>query len=51
VVADPSVFDKLYTYAWFVTFALSFIFYLILMRSAARQAVDAPAFSHPITES
>jgi len=51
VVADPNVFDKLYTYAWFVTFALSFVFYLILMRSTARQAADAPAFSHPITES
>jgi NCS1 family nucleobase:cation symporter-1 len=31
-VADPSLFDALYTYAWFVTFALSFVIYLLLMR-------------------
>ena len=31
-VANPSLFDRIYTYAWFVTFALSFVFYLILMR-------------------
>jgi NCS1 family nucleobase:cation symporter-1 len=30
-VADPNFFDTLYTYAWFVTFALSFILYLVLM--------------------
>jgi NCS1 family nucleobase:cation symporter-1 len=51
VVADPDFFDKLYTYAWFVTFALSFVFYLILMRSSASESVESPAFSHPITES
>ncbi len=51
VVADPGFFDKVYTYAWFVTFALSFVFYLILMRSSARESVESPAFSHPITES
>jgi nucleobase:cation symporter-1, NCS1 family len=50
-VADPNVFDKLYTYAWFVTFALSFAFYLILMRGTAREHAEAPAWSHPITES
>ena len=50
-VADPDFFDKLYTYAWFVTFALSFAFYLILMRGAATGDVKAPAWSHPITES
>ena len=27
-VADPNFFDTLYTYAWFVTFALSFVSYL-----------------------
>jgi NCS1 family nucleobase:cation symporter-1 len=27
-VQDPSVLDWLYTYAWFVTFGLSFVFYL-----------------------
>jgi len=29
-VADPGVFDTLYTYAWFVTFGLSFVLYLAL---------------------
>jgi nucleobase:cation symporter-1, NCS1 family len=32
VVANPGIFDRLYTYAWFVTFALSFVLYLALMR-------------------
>jgi NCS1 family nucleobase:cation symporter-1 len=27
-VANPTVLDTLYTYAWFVTFALSFVLYL-----------------------
>jgi nucleobase:cation symporter-1, NCS1 family len=31
-VSDPTVLDSLYTYAWFVTFGLSFVFYLVLMR-------------------
>ncbi|HZJ01249.1 MAG TPA: NCS1 family nucleobase:cation symporter-1 [Gemmatimonadaceae bacterium] len=51
VVANAGPFDRLYTYAWFVTFALSFVFYLILMRSTARESAESPAFSHPITES
>jgi NCS1 family nucleobase:cation symporter-1 len=32
-VADPTFFDALYTYAWFVTFTLSALVYLALMRS------------------
>jgi NCS1 family nucleobase:cation symporter-1 len=28
-VSNPSILDMLYTYAWFVTFALSFVLYLI----------------------
>jgi NCS1 family nucleobase:cation symporter-1 len=32
VVANPNFFDRLYSYAWFVTFALSFLIYLALMR-------------------
>jgi NCS1 family nucleobase:cation symporter-1 len=32
VVKDPGFFDVVYTYAWFVTFALSFVVYLGLMR-------------------
>ena len=31
-VPDPTLFDHLYTHAWFVTFALSFVIYLILMQ-------------------
>ena len=31
VVANPDLFDHLYSYAWFVTFALSFAVYLLLM--------------------
>jgi NCS1 family nucleobase:cation symporter-1 len=51
-VADPTFLDKLYTYAWFVTFSLSFVLYLVLMRVRAHAAVtDSPAWSHPITES
>jgi NCS1 family nucleobase:cation symporter-1 len=33
-VEDPNLFDTLYTYAWFVTFAISFVLYLLLMRRA-----------------
>ena len=29
VVAEPGIWDQLYTYAWFVTFGLSFILYLL----------------------
>jgi NCS1 family nucleobase:cation symporter-1 len=32
IVANPSLFDHLYTYAWFMTFALSAVIYLALMR-------------------
>jgi len=35
-VSNPNFFDRLYSYAWFVTFALSFIIYWLLMR---RQSV------------
>ena len=38
-VADPNLFDSLYAYAWFVTFGLSFVAYLLLMRGAG----NAPA--------
>ncbi|HEX5725495.1 MAG TPA: NCS1 family nucleobase:cation symporter-1 [Longimicrobiaceae bacterium] len=34
-VANPGFLDHLYTYAWFVTFALSFVLYLVLMRGRA----------------
>jgi NCS1 family nucleobase:cation symporter-1 len=35
-VANPTVLDHLYRYAWFVTFGLSFVLYLALMRSHQR---------------
>jgi len=50
-VADPNLFDRLYTFAWFVTFALSFVLYLILMRSASRVGPESPPRSNPITNS
>lgn len=31
-VPDPNLFDRLYAYGWFVTFGLSFVGYLALMR-------------------
>jgi NCS1 family nucleobase:cation symporter-1 len=31
-VANPTIVDALYTYAWFVTFGLSFVIYLVLMK-------------------
>ena len=31
-VQDPGILDHLYTYAWFVTFALSFVLYLVLAK-------------------
>jgi NCS1 family nucleobase:cation symporter-1 len=32
-VANPNFFDTIYTYAWFVTFAISFVVYLALMQN------------------
>jgi nucleobase:cation symporter-1, NCS1 family len=31
-VANPNFFDTLYVYAWFVTFAIGFVLYLVLMK-------------------
>jgi len=36
-VTNPTVFDTLYTYAWFVTFGLSFVLYLAVSRSRDRR--------------
>ena len=36
VVANPNFFDTIYTYAWFVTFGLSFVIYLALMRAQSK---------------
>jgi NCS1 family nucleobase:cation symporter-1 len=41
-VADPNFFDRLYSYAWFVTFGLSFVAYLALMRRAPAQTPPDP---------
>ena len=35
-VANPTLLDTLYTYAWFVTFALSFVLYLLAGRPERR---------------
>jgi NCS1 family nucleobase:cation symporter-1 len=32
-VKDPTFFDTIYTYAWFVTFGLGFVIYYVLMKS------------------
>jgi NCS1 family nucleobase:cation symporter-1 len=40
VVANANLFDRIYTYAWFVTFALSFTIYWLLMRG---ESVAAPS--------
>ena len=32
IAQSPNVFDKIYTYAWFVTFAISFVVYWVLMK-------------------
>jgi nucleobase:cation symporter-1, NCS1 family len=37
-VPNPTAFDALYTYAWFVTFTLSFGLYLLFSRSKGRGA-------------
>ena len=34
-VSDPTLFDQLYTYAWFVTFALGFVIYYVLTASTS----------------
>ena len=37
VVADPGFLDHLYSYAWFVTFALSSVIYLVVMRGRVEE--------------
>jgi nucleobase:cation symporter-1, NCS1 family len=36
-VLDPGFFDQLYTYAWFVTFALAFVIYYLIMNGPVRR--------------
>ncbi|MEO7520455.1 MAG: NCS1 family nucleobase:cation symporter-1 [Gemmatimonas sp.] len=40
-VANPTFLDQLYSYAWFVTFALSAIIYIVLMRGARASTAAA----------
>jgi NCS1 family nucleobase:cation symporter-1 len=44
-VAEPTIADMVYTYAWFVTFGLSFVLYAIVSRpvAARRAASGRPA--------
>ena len=37
-VSNPGFFDRLYAYAWFVTFGISFLAYLVLMRRHSAQS-------------
>jgi NCS1 family nucleobase:cation symporter-1 len=37
IVANPGFLDQLYSYAWFVTFALSLAIYSVLMRGRATE--------------
>jgi NCS1 family nucleobase:cation symporter-1 len=36
LVPNPTILDTLYTYAWFVTFGLSFVLYLAFMRRGSQ---------------
>jgi NCS1 family nucleobase:cation symporter-1 len=38
-VTQPNFFDTLYTYAWFITFALGFVLYYLLMNSKGQQNI------------
>ena len=40
-IANPGFFDQIYSYAWFVTFGLSFGIYLLLMRGREHRGVTA----------
>jgi len=39
-VAQPGFFDTLYTYAWFVTFAIGFVLYYVLMKSKVQSSMS-----------
>lgn len=46
IVPDPNVFDTIYSYAWFVTFGLSFFVYLGLMRGRVRDSQTRDSQMH-----
>ncbi|MBI2189606.1 MAG: NCS1 family nucleobase:cation symporter-1 [Acidobacteria bacterium] len=47
-VAAPALLDALYTYAWFVTFGLSFVLYLILMKWRERRISRRDSGTYPL---
>jgi NCS1 family nucleobase:cation symporter-1 len=48
-VAAPNVLDHLYSYAWFVTFALSFGLYVLFMRGEKATLVPRGAPLPPLS--
>ena len=40
-VSNPTFLDHLYTYAWFVTFALGFVIYYALTRGSKGDSLNA----------
>ncbi|HVT44179.1 MAG TPA: NCS1 family nucleobase:cation symporter-1 [Thermoanaerobaculia bacterium] len=40
-VADPGPLDTLYTYAWFFTFFVSFVVYLVMMKAASDESLKS----------
>ncbi len=52
-VASPTIWDTLYTYAWFVTFTLSLVTYLALMNisRAEGRGVEGLGLLAPISSS
>ena len=41
IPSAPPIWDRIYTYAWFVTFALAFVIYGVLMFSNASVREEA----------
>lgn len=39
-IANANFFDTLYTYAWFVTFAVAFVLYYLLMKTSGKSATE-----------
>lgn len=45
-VAQPDLFDTIYIYAWFVTFGIGFLLYLVLMKAFPPEGKDARKPTH-----
>jgi NCS1 family nucleobase:cation symporter-1 len=41
-IAAPNLLDTIYSYAWFVTFGLSFVMYLLVSRKPSSVSTSAP---------